>query len=101
MKPVCQNIVKKDSLYPLIKHHVRLCQFLVKVLTSPMAISFLGDGPFASSSAAIRRRKSCPMHKGQTVGPKIINIPADTSKPIVQVRKINKAFFTVPKDMND
>ena len=22
MKPICQNIVKKDSLYPLIKHHV-------------------------------------------------------------------------------
>jgi hypothetical protein len=21
----CQNIVKKDSLYPLIKHHVPLC----------------------------------------------------------------------------
>ena len=24
MKPICQNIVKKDSLYPLIKHHVPL-----------------------------------------------------------------------------
>ena len=27
MKTICQNIVKKDSLYPLIKHHVRLCFF--------------------------------------------------------------------------
>jgi hypothetical protein len=25
MKPICQNIVTKDSLYPLIKHHVPLC----------------------------------------------------------------------------
>ena len=24
MKAICQNIVKKDSLYPLIKHHVPL-----------------------------------------------------------------------------
>ena len=31
MKTICQNIVKKDSLYPLIKHHVPLhCVLRVK-----------------------------------------------------------------------
>ena len=25
MKAICQYVVKKDSLYPLIKHHVPLC----------------------------------------------------------------------------
>lgn len=60
---------------------------IASAVDSDLEAMLIGDGPFASSSALIRRRKSCPMHKGQTVGPKIINIPADTSKPIVQVSK--------------
>ena len=67
------------------------------------------DGPFTTNNSANsrNRRKSCPMHKGgpsvsissatSASGPKIINIPPDTSNPVVQVSKAPKQLKGILK----
>ena len=55
MKPICQNIVKKDSLYPLIKHHVPLCTILNFFVLGLK----VGDSDLFEDESRLQRENTC------------------------------------------